>query len=241
MLDSFSKKNNIHIVIDQINYGILTNSNSLSVANAIARGIPNASIGNIWLPERGHYFNNFAYVNDTKINCIVVKKVSYATTHGDINAGRAVENTPNGRLFDIIDMPANEINSEWLSRRRLANARSSCLLLLESKIERYLARVKTFSGDEIFIPYMDKELRLCNTEQQHFTPAVLEWASIAGLTPAEAFKELTYKVSSVQLSVTRLNALWEKYVDKINALTDREEMMNLVNSQLEMELRAGVQ
>jgi hypothetical protein len=113
--------------------------------------------------------------------------------------------------------------------------------LLESKIERYLARVKTFSGDEIFIPYMDKELRLCNTEQQHFTPAVLEWASIAGLTPAEAFKELTYKVSSVQLSVTRLNALWEKYVDKINALTDREEMMNLVNSQLEMELRAGVQ
>ncbi len=241
MLDCFSKKNNIYIVVDQINYGILTTAVSLSSANAIARGIPNASIGNISVPERGQYFNNFAYINDTRYNCVVVKKVNMATTHGDVNVGRAVENTPNGKLFDVIEMPQNEINDDWLDRRRLANARSTGITLLEGKLERYLSRVKHFTGDSIFIPYMDAELKKCYPEQNSFTPAVCEWASISQMSPLEAYNELTVKISSVQLSVARINALWEKYVDKINAVADIKEMNSILTASLEMELRAGVQ
>ena len=241
MLDCFSKKNNVYIVVDQINYGILTTAISLSVATAVAKGIPNASIGTLLVPERMNYFNNFAYINDTRYNCVVVKKVTMATTHGDINAGRAVENTPNGRLFDVIEMPAGEINDEWLDRRRLANARSYNIMLLEGKLERYLSRVKHFTGDSIFIPYMDNELKKCYPEQNSFTPAVCEWASIAEMSPAEAFNELTVKIGSVQLSVARVNALWEKYVDRLNNLVDGKEMSSILNASLEMELRAGVQ
>jgi hypothetical protein len=237
MLDGFARKNNHHLVVDLTNYGVLTSSNSISVANAVAQGLLNTSVLDIWLPERLQYFRDFAYVLDK--NCTVVRQTSRASATSDANIGRAISKTPSGRMFDVTDTPAEEVTETWLARRQLANDRQDSLALLERKIERYASRTKNFTGDELFIPFMSQQLSQCDHVRNIYTPAVTEWAAIAGLSPAVAFNELSMKVSGCLLSVSRLNAIWVKYAARVNSFDTKAEMTQCLHDQLEMELRSG--
>ena len=107
--------------------------------------------------------------------------------------------------------------------------------MLEQKIERYMARCKTFSGDEIFIPFMSEELK------KSFSPAIEEWANIRGVTYNEAQVDLEVKVKTAQLVVSNLNAVWEKYVERLNTLTTFAEINNVLSTDVETNLRNGTQ
>jgi hypothetical protein len=237
MLDGFARKNNHHLVVDLTNYGVLTTATSVSVANAVAQGLVNTSVLDIWLPDRAEYFKDFAH--SVNKNCTLIKKTSRASISSDANIGKAVEKTPSGQHFDILETNVAEVSADWLVKRKLANDRQFSMSLLERKIERYMSRAKHFTGDELFIPFMSQQLPQCDHARNIYTPAVTEWATIAGMSPGAAFNELSMKVSGCLLSVSRLNAIWVKYVDKINRLDDKLEMTQCLHEQLEMELRSG--
>lgn len=243
MLDGFAKKSLVHLVVDLKNYGVLTCSHSsIPVANAVSQGLLNTSVQNIFLPEKVEYFKNYnTQAIEREKNCLVVKQTPFALTAGEGNIGRSVDRTANKRLFDVVEMTSEEVTEEWIKRRHLANLRLQSLVLLESKLERYMVRLKSFSGDEMFVPFMAQELNQCDMPLGVFTPAIIEWANIAGVDPATAVNELSMKVRSYLLSISRLNAIWVKYVNKINALETLAEMTSCLNDSLEMELRSGAQ
>jgi hypothetical protein len=232
MLDSFSKKEDYQLVVDQTNFGILTAVQSLPVAHAVSLGIPNTSVMNVLLPEVQE-FRTRSYRASTTANFILVKRMIQASVPCEANVALQVNETQNNRLFDVI--PMAEVTPEWTERRRLANARANGLITLEQKIERYMARAKTFSGDEIFIPFIAEELK------KGSSPAIEEWANIRGVTVHEARVDLEIKVKTAQLVVSNLNAVWEKYVERINSFNTFAEINNCLSYDVESSLRNGTQ
>lgn len=232
MLDTFSKKNDLQLVIDQSNFGVLTQATSFAVANAVAAGIPNSSVMNVML-NKSSAFKNAEYRTSTDINFTLLKQSPIALVPCEANVAKAVPMTSNAGLFDIEEML--DITPAWLEKRKLANIRANGLAGLEQRIERYMGRIKTFAGDEIFIPFMAAELNKLES------PAIIEWATIQGLTLSEARTDLEIKVKTSQYFVSCLNAIWEKYVRKINALTTASEITHCVWFEAELELRSGNQ
>ena len=232
MLDTFAKKQDYQLIVDQETFGVLTHVNSISVAHAIAAGIENSSAMNVFLPK-ADVFNNLGYRQSVENNVILARKSNQALIPSESNVAKAVKKTPGDTLFAIL--PMDNPSTEFLEKRRLANLRAAGLSALEQKIERYLSRAKTYCGDEIFIPFMAKEL-----EKQE-SVAIMEWANIQGISVHQARTDLEIKVVSAQLIVSRLNAVWEKYVRRINALTTGNEVSQLVRYELEIELRSGTQ
>lgn len=234
MLDTFSKKTSYHLVVDQETFGILTTSASVAVANAVSKGIVNSSTMTIVL--FGTQEKLFQYNKNTSINLTLIKQVTRANSATDSNLG-LIKDTKNNLLFDIEDN--SQVTEQWMAKRQLANDRQQGIISLETKLERYLSRVKTFTADDILYATLVDELKKCNVEQSQYSNAVTEWAEIVGIEPFAAYQELSVYVRSVGLSVLRLHALWTKYVDLINNLTTKQEILDCVNGQLEMELRAG--
>lgn len=232
MLDSFSKKEDYQLVVDQTNFGILTVVNSLPAAHAVSLGIPNTSVMNVLLPEVQE-FRTRSYRNDVTANLTLVKRMVQASVPCEANVALQVNETKNNRLFDVIPMQAFE--PDWFAKRKLANARANGFITLEQKLERYMARAKTFSGDEIFIPFMAEELK------KESSPAIEEWANIRGVTVQEARVDLEIKVKTAQLVVSNLNAVWEKYVERINTLNTFAEINNCLSYDVESSLRNGTQ
>jgi hypothetical protein len=232
MLDSFSKKEDYQLVVDQTNFGILTVVNSLPAAHAVSLGIPNTSVMNVLLPEVQE-FRTRSYRNDATSNLTLVKRMVQASVPCEANVALQVNETKNNRLFDVIPMQAFE--SDWVAKRKLANARANGFITLEQKLERYMARAKTFSGDEIFIPFMANELK------KELSPAIEEWANIRGVSIQEARVDLEIKVKTAQLVVSNLNAVWEKYVERINTLNTFAEINNCLSYDVESSLRNGTQ
>ena len=206
--------------------------NSLPAAHAVSLGIPNTSVMNVLLPEVQE-FRTRSYRNDVTANLTLVKRMVQASVPCEANVALQVNETKNNRLFDVIPMQAFE--PDWFAKRKLANARANGFITLEQKLERYMARAKTFSGDEIFIPFMAEELK------KESSPAIEEWANIRGVTVQEARVDLEIKVKTAQLVVSNLNAVWEKYVERINTLNTFAEINNCLSYDVESSLRNGTQ
>lgn len=231
MLDTFSKKEYFQLIVDQTNFGILTSVQSLPVAHAIAAGFQNVSVMNVMLPESP--FLRRDYKASTDLNYTLVKRMASAFIPCEANIAAHVTETANNKLFDVVSM--SNVDSAWIAKRRLANIRANGMLTLEQKLERYMARAKTFAGDDIFIPFMSDELK------KDHSPAIEDWANIRGVTVNEARTDLEIKVKTAQLVVSNLNALWEKYVDRINQLSTPAEINECLNTEVEGALRNGTQ
>lgn len=232
MLETTAKKNNFYqLVVDQETFGILATCSSLPVAHAIVSGIPNSSVMKVQLPGY-EILNGNQYNIDLSFNLTLVRKNQGMLIPSDGNVAKRVEETKSGNLFDVEEY-LNPPGS-WMVKRKLASLRRRAIWLVEQKIERFLARTKTFIGDEIFIPFMIKELE--NTE----SVAIKEWAEIRGISEDEARTDLTIKIKSIQLSVCRLHAIWEKYISWINQTEVESEMMAFATLMLENELRSGI-
>jgi len=233
MLDTFSNKDDLQLVVDQTNFGILTHVSGFAVANAVSAGIQNTSVMNVLIPDRPE-FSRRRYRMSENDNLILVRKfVNKAFTYipSDGNVALTVPATSNNRMFDVAVM--QNITPEWIERRKLANMRADGFIGLEQKIERYMCRTKMFTGDEIFIPFMAREL------ERDVSPAIIEWAEIQGITEAAARSDLEIRVRTTQYVVSKFNAVWEKYVRKINNLYTASDITDCLNDDVEAFLRSG--
>ena len=227
MLDTFSKKETYQLLIDQETFGVLAIVNSVSILHALAAGITNSSAMNVYLPKVN------AYQTLATGDFILGRKSVQALIPSEGNVAKSLSSTPNDTLFALV--PYNTPSSNFVEKKTLTSLRAFGISMLEQKIERYLSRAKHFSGDEIFIPFIANEL------QDPDSLAIKEWASITGNSVFEARAELELKVKTAQIVSLRLNAIWDKYVKRINSLTSADEIGKCVKYDLEIELRSGVQ
>jgi hypothetical protein len=81
---------------------------------------------------------------------------------------------------------------------------------------------------------------MTDVENKNFAPAIIEWADINGMSPKASYYDLKMKYDSAGISVVRVNAIWNKYSDMINAVNDRQEFEKLdIVSRAEIEFRFG--
>lgn len=237
MLDCFSKKTTSHLVVDQSTFGILTTSPSIAVANAVSQGLLNSSTMTVVLFGKADVVNQIS--KDPTVNYTLVRQMNHASSATDMNLGKIVAETANRQLFDIESSTA--VSANWKDIRTLANSRQQGLMSLESKIERYLSRIKSFTADDILIPVIKQALNQSDATTENYSDLIVEWAEIAKVSNFAAYQELKMKVDTVELTVVRLHAIWTKYVDKVNQLHTHQEIMSCVNNELELELRSGSQ
>jgi len=241
MLDA--TKQYLFLVIDQETFGVITRCPTISIANAVSKGILNSSPMVVFYPYMGVSGGINSYRDNLNVNFQLVRRGSKIVNTGFItsecNVAKTVDETPSKRFFDLVEYPRELITEEWIAKRKLGNARADSLMVLEQRCERYLSRTKHFIGDEIFLNFLSKELTNCNDEQDYYTPAIHEWADINNKTVGAAFQELVMYYESASISVLRVHALWNKYTEIINSTTDITQMEDALFLQLEAEFRFG--
>ncbi len=241
MLDAV--KQYLFLVVDQETFGVVTRCPTISIANAVSKGMLNTSPMVIFYPYVGIAGGINTYRENLSTNYQVIRRGSKIVNTGFIssecNVAKIVEETPSKRFFDLIDLPKELVTNEWIEKRKLGNARADALMVLEQRCERYLSRVKHFIGDEIFLNFLSKELIQCNPSTNSYTPSLIEWADINNKLPCDAYQELTMYYESASISVMRIHALWTKYSEIINSTTNQAEMDDALFIQLEAEFRFG--
>lgn len=241
MLDAV--KQYLFLVVDQETFGVVTRCPTISIANAVSKGILNTSPMVVFYPYTSISGGINAYRDDLKLNYQLVRRGSKIVNTGYIasecNVAKIVEETPSKRFFDLVEYPKELLSQDWYAKRHLANIRADALMVLEQRCERYLSRSKHFIGDEIFLQFLGKELDLCDPKTVSYTPAIQEWADINNRQVDSAYQELKMHYESSSISVMRIHALWNKYVEIINSKKEKSEMEDALFFQLESEFRFG--
>lgn len=223
----------LFLVVDQETKGILTKCSSMATAIAVSKGILNSSPMLVRYPYLNHNVNQ--YNTDIKINYKLVKPSrSLLNMPSEVNVYETVEKSSSNRLFELVSIDADP---EWLEKRKLANFRSEKIEYLETTCERYMSRIKNFTGDELFFQYIGKELELVNVENNQYPNSIIEWAEINAVSNKAAYYELKMLYESMGITMVRVHAIWSKYVEKINNMFTQEEFDDL--AKFELELRFG--
>jgi hypothetical protein len=221
-----------HLIVDQESFGVLTVTGSLPVANAVSIGIPNSSVMSVNIFNYEH-FQNRSYSKNIEHNVTLLFHSKYQLQTCEANVAKSVPSTNISSPYTVETI--SNPSYEWKTKRELANIRAMVFFSVEERLQRYLASTNTFIGDNIFIPFIAEELKNPNS------PAIEEWANIQFITIEEARADLEIKVKSVQLMVCKINAIWEKYIKKINSTVFDRSAAQQMFVNIERELRAGIQ
>jgi hypothetical protein len=216
----------LYLVVNRENHFVYCMCNNSSVSNAVSKGFMNSSVMVIPYSLFNRPKHIIDYNKNENITCKLVHQMNYGSTTLESNLGEKVEQTPSKTLFDIIVVESGTDES-WPQKRKLANLRSAILFNLENKLKRYMARNKEFFYDETFYNFLTKELDLCVLQENFFTVPILEYSKIINLPPKQTYYDLKMKHDTFELCIFRHSALWQKYVDKVNHLTDENKEIYL--------------
>jgi hypothetical protein len=197
-------------VVDQITFGILTEASSISVANAICKGILNTS--QMTVPSDYD-------LDATKHYMLIQPKI--VQKHGEANTAKIVDCVEGHKRFGIENF---EPDDNFLKKKHLAENRKYGLDLLEKNISRFLSRNQNYVDSSGLMVALSSELPKCVPEEDRYTPAIMEWAIASTIDNASAYNFLKMQYDCYTTSVLRFYALWTKYVDKINQLDSKKDI-----------------
>lgn len=89
----------------------------------------------------------------------------------------------------------------------------------------------------MFYQYLGKQLSQVNGS--YYPPSIVEWAEINDLPLEDAYQELKMSYESAGIIIMRINAVWRKYVNLINSITEEEYNASDITAQFEAALRFG--
>jgi hypothetical protein len=234
----------LFLVIDNNSSGILTRCVSASCANAVSKGILNSSTMVVKFPFMRNNHDINRYQDDPRLNFKLVRlydpeKVQQTPSNwgGESNDYQFMESKDN-KPFDLVFFDKKYITDDWIKKRKISNLRANHIRNLETICERYMARLKNFVADEIFMTYLSDQLNLSDHKTQTYPASIKEYAEISNMTPAGAFNELKMTYDSTGISIMRIHAIWNKYVDEINSFEKEEDIQNIYQ-RIETELIHG--
>jgi hypothetical protein len=238
-------KSYLYLIIDQASKGVITYSHSASISNAVSKGIMNSSCMMIHFPFLVGKHDINRYLEDLSLNYKLVKKhnpefSNFKFMDSEMSVAESTDFIQSGKIFDLVPMNQDLITDGWLEKRRLGNFRVVNIRSLEMNCDRYLSRFKQFSADDMIFPYLSEQLQLVNVDQDIYPASIIEWAMINSMTPRAAYTELKMQKNSMDISIMRIHAIWNKYVEKFNAVSTAEQLTSLeLFGHLESELKFG--
>jgi hypothetical protein len=238
-------KSYLYLIVDQATKGVITYSHSASISNAVSKGIMNSSCMLIHFPFLAGKHDINRYLEDLSLNYKLVKKhdpefSNFKFMDSEMNVAEPTNTVPSGKTFDLVPLNQELVTKQWLEKRRLGNFRVVNIRSLEMNCDRYLSRFKQFTADDMFFPYLTEQLQLVNVENNTYPDSIVEWAAINDMAPRAAYTELKMHKDSMDISVMRIHAIWNKYVGKFNSVSTKEELAELeLFGHLESELKFG--
>lgn len=213
-------------VVDNETFGILTETSSVSVANAITNGLVNTTTMVVFIKVDmmsnknyillGHpVTRKFGEGNAAKIEFVDEK----GTRHG---------------VKEFLNPP-----ERFLKRKSLARKRQYGLENIENHCKRYLARTIDYFEDDLFYHTLSKELNLCDPENEIYSDLFKEYSMIRGLEPRNVYYELKMKMQSAEITNFKFHAMWIKFSERINELEDLKEIHELTMLKFEREMMFG--
>ena len=216
MLDSLYNSSQI-FVVDQESFLVLCKTDSIRVANAICEGLLNTSTMVVSVAETYSETRNQILVQNRANNKL-----------GEGNAAKHCDDLPSDIRHGLKN--AGELANTLLKKKELCLLRKEGLEILEQNCIRFSARNVNFINDDVFIYSIGQALK------DDHSSTVQEWADIKGVSYAEARNELQMIHDSVTISTVKMNAVWRKFVDKINTLENRRDIISWAMYNFEREL-----
>ena len=216
MLDSLYTNTKI-FVVDQETFFILCSTESIQVANALCEGLINTST--MVVSTNDEY-------SETRNQMLVQNRANNKLGEG--NAAKHCDDLPKDVRHGLRNY--GEIDSRLRQKRELCLLRKEGLEILEQNCIRFSSRNVNFINDDVFLYSIGNALKDTNSAM------IQEWADIKQLSYDEAKNELQMIHDSVTISTVKINAVWRKFVDKINTLSTRTDIITWAMYNFEREL-----
>lgn len=205
------------LVIDDECFLVLCETKSVSVANAICKGLINTTTMVVPLEQTIDETLNYKLIQQGGLNSQVGNPkigISNSAAPGKLSSKRIRYG------LEIVD----NVSERHLERKELAKKRLYGFNHLESGVIRYTARLTNFCLNEAFYSVIIRELDSCDVDNGFYTDAIKEYANIYKISASQAYQELSLMYNSTAINVIKMHAIWNKYVDKINTLDDIVEI-----------------
>lgn len=79
-----------------------------------------------------------------------------------------------------------------------------------------------------FYPELLDAVNKSNPEQDYYVDDIIEYGSITGITPAQAYNEINNQLIPIRKQRIRALAIWNKYTQKLLMMDDKEEFKTVL-------------
>ena len=219
------KKHKHIFLIDQETFIVLGKIESLNIANSICKGILNTSVMVVSTLEE--------YV-DTKNYILTQQPTFHQGRFGTGHAAEIVQTIDRLVIFALKEI--DNIPDHIKLKKSITDIRQFGFELLEENCNRYTSTLLNYFHTESFFLAVDNEIKKSNIDNKIFSPGIQNWASIYGTSPEIAFKKLKIDYDSYTIGMLKINAVWEKYSEKINMLTTIRDILKMFYDEFETEI-----
>lgn len=123
-------------------------------------------------------------------------------------------------------MEEKNISRYWLNMRRIMAERRLLYNFWEWLTVNALEKAERFHC-EGFQRIMEKQITLCDLDQEIYTPMVEYYARTLDLEPKQVCKDLKFQIENDEFTKIKITAMAERWVRIINDTTDIEKLKSL--------------
>lgn len=215
-------------VVDAEEFIVIGEVNSVRVGNTIVKGIMHTSLMVV----------DIDIVYDNNKNYILTKKPQIPSKDGFGNDAKIDKNLVGSlKQNDLIEI--DSVSENILKIKKIFNSRKFGLEYLDKWCLRYLSKSSIYLNDGIVLQYIKNELEKSNPDLDVFSDGILDYANIMHITPLSAYLQLKLDYDSLSIWSFKMYAIWLKYSERINQLTEIDEMIDLLDRNFPAELYAN--
>jgi len=227
MLNSLHNSSKIFIV-DQNSFYILNEVENTRIANAICRGILNISLMIVSVDDNYSSEKNYILCQQPSIHM------------GKYGAGNEAEILTTEIIFGKHKIKEIDFIPDKIIRlKEIISIRKIGFEILEQNLFRYMGLYSRFSEDDMLLHIVSKELDSCDPKNNVFSNGIHSWAKIMNVSVETAYKELKFDYDCTSVTILKLHAVWNKFMNLINSLNTLEEILQCVQINFETEIFVG--
>jgi hypothetical protein len=202
--------NDKYIVVDMETEGVLCESITPSIAQAVSLGFINSTIKVLPLS-----FSKFKEMYEN----YNFNQLDIFYTHQNMQ---------------VKEMNPNIVTDKWISSKKLAHLRNNFHTAWEARCKQFLQnRNHDFHTLGVLDGYLWNQIEKCDPLNDYYTQAIHEWASISDVPPDTAYQELKIRAESIALQYIRNHAVYQRYVHLINKERTEKEMRKVFRNGME--------
>lgn len=193
-----------HLIISKENDCVCTYTPRILTANSLVKGNSNL------------YMKSIAFSTFWDFDKISDRAMFYSDVYKFVGKAAKLEKLLN----------KNIVSDEWVNLQQVLFWRQDALFYLEGYTASAVARLTPTVWDKFYYT-AESEIAKCNPETGLYSSLITEYSDIVGTTVKDAYTALKLRVETDNAKKFRIQALYDKWADKINQLTNPEDLIKV--------------